>query len=144
MDWVMASIDFTAMELGTWSQRCIDLLGYSDCAELILNQEKDPHRFLGGSLAMQFDSDFCHYGDPSDLFGTYDIMSELKGLDEPCDLPEFLLVWKTTGHESIPLWSDFYNHYRTFAKPVGLGYPGGLGAKTLRGLAATTYGIHIS
>ena len=39
---------------------------------------------------------------------------------------------------------DFYGHWRKFAKPVGLGYPGGLGPDTLVTLAKGTYGVILS
>lgn len=37
----------------------------------------------------------------------------------------------------------FYGHWRKFAKPVGLGYPGGLGANTFMSLAKKTYKVDI-
>lgn len=37
----------------------------------------------------------------------------------------------------------FYKHWRKFAKPVGLGYPGGLGANTFMSLAKKTYGVDV-
>jgi len=39
--------------------------------------------------------------------------------------------------------SKFFKHWRKFAKPVGLGYPGGLGANTFMSLAKKTYGVDI-
>jgi len=145
MDWVMCSIDYTAMELGTWSQRCLDVLGYSDCAELILNKGRDAHQYLGGALAAQFDFDFSRvYVGGWDFMEIYDLMTRLKTLDAPCDLHTFKRTWKDLDHKKPPTWINFYDHYRTFAKPIGLGYPGGLGAKTLVGLAATTYHIKMT
>lgn len=38
---------------------------------------------------------------------------------------------------------EFFKHWRKFAKPVGLGYPGGLGANTFMSLAKKTYGVNI-
>lgn len=37
----------------------------------------------------------------------------------------------------------FFAHWRKFAKPVGLGYPGGLGANTFMALAKKTYGVNV-
>jgi hypothetical protein len=144
MDWVMASIDYSAMELGTWSQRCIDLLGFSDCAELILNQGKDAHLYLAGALATQFDPDFAAAYSGGSLMATYEFLTAIKSDESPCDLPRFIETWAAAGKPGNPTWKDFCKHYRTFAKPVGLGYPGGLGVRTLCSLAAATYHFRVS
>ena len=144
MDWVMASIDYSAMELGTWSQRCIDLLGFSDCARLILNEGKDAHRYLAGALATQFDPDFASAYAGDSLLDTYEFLTAIKNEESACDLPMFVKTWEDSGKASKPSWKDFQKHYRTFAKPVGLGYPGGLGVRTLCTLAAATYHFRVS
>jgi len=67
--------------------------------------------------------------------------------------PEFRIICETEGialdsdavyklfkDTKTEAW-DFYNHYRTFAKPVGLGYPGGLGPDTFRMIAKRDYGM---
>jgi len=144
MDWVMASIDYSAMELGTWSQRCIDLLGFSDCATMILNQGKDAHMYLAGALATQFDPDFAAAYAGDSLMATYEFLEAIKKDTSFCDLPLFIETWKDAGRSSKPTWKDFCKHYRTFAKPVGLGYPGGLGVRTLCTMAAATYHFKVT
>ena len=39
--------------------------------------------------------------------------------------------------------NKLFKHWRKFAKPVGLGYPGGLGANTFMSLAKKSYGVNI-
>ena len=139
LDWVFCSIDYTAMELATWSQRCLDLLGYSDCAEKIINKGKDAHQYLGGLLAREFDPDFGRLVTGMGDMEIYELLSELEEHKGLCPLNNFKDAWKKQGHASEPTWKDFYKHYRTFAKPVGLGLPGGLGPQTMLTLAVTVY-----
>ena len=57
---------------------------------------------------------------PSDFSGGYEDFLKLKATDP-----------------------KFFKHWRKFAKPVGLGYPGGLGANTFMSLAKKSYGVNI-
>jgi len=122
---VMFSIDYSAMELGTFAQTCLNLFGQSRLAEII-RAGKDPHAYLGAQIALHLDEDFRELAsseiDMNDLDGAYEVFSSLKD-DE-----------RTEG---------FFKHYRTFAKPTGLGYPGGLGADTFRAYAKGTFGIDV-
>jgi len=121
----MFSIDYGAMELGTFAQACINLFGYSHLAEII-NSGRDPHAYLGAQIAMSTDEDFrelaCAEVNPEDYDEVYELFMSLRDHKET---------------------KDIFKHFRTFAKPTGLGYPGGLGADTFIKYAKGTYGIQV-
>lgn len=114
--WLL-STDYSAMELCGVAQTTYDLFGYSTHRDKI-NAGKDLHQNLGAFLAARLPSEF--EGDTSDLDRNYDLFSQVK-IDDP----------------------DSYKRWRGFAKPVGLGYPGGLGALTFMSLAKKTYKVNI-
>jgi hypothetical protein len=74
----------------------------------------------------------------------YDLFLGLKKNCSPCPYPAFQKTWTATGHKGQPLMSDFYAHFRKFAKPTGLGYPGGLMPRTFVSYAKGTYGVDVS
>lgn len=117
--WLLYSCDYSAMELVSLAIKCRSLFGYSVLAD---NFAKgiDPHAYLGSKIAYATDNTFaasCN-SDP------YDTFIKLKaGTDEQ---------------------KEFFKHYRKLAKPTGLGYPGGLGAKTFVKYAKATYDVIIS
>jgi len=119
------SIDYTAMELGTFAQTCLNLFGFSKLAEII-NSGKDPHAYLGAQIALATNEDFREVAmsecNEDDTDGMYELFSSLK---------------------EDPQTKALYKHYRTFAKPTGLGYPGGLAPKTFITFAKGSYGIDI-
>ena len=133
---VLFSIDYSAMELGTAAQVCLDLFGASILADKI-NAGVDTHAFLGAQIAYAIDPYFrgaCPSPDRDDVFECF---SQTKGFDEKCDSELFASI-----HED-GTWGDFFKHYRKFAKPTGLGYPGGLGPKTFIAYAKGTYGVTV-
>lgn len=121
-DWLLFSVDYSGMELGTLAQTCLDFFGHSVMADM-LNKGVGLHDYLGGQLAANLDPDFgekcMHY----DAWDRYQAFRDLKG-----------------GSKED---AKFFKHYRTFAKPTGLGYPGGLAEKTFVTYAAGTYGIKV-
>jgi len=136
--WVLFSIDYSGMELGTWAQTCMDLFGHSSLADRI-NAGQDAHAFLGAQIAGLLDSEFASLCDTTDKDTLYENFKSLSGLHEcQCSSQQFLAMFPGAS------WAAFYRHYRTMAKPAGLGYPGGLGPKNLRALAKSTYGLDIS
>lgn len=151
---VINSTDYAGMELGTLAQRCVNLFGKSVLADKI-NAGIDTHAFLGAQIAFYMDDTFANTcRELRDAQGTYDLKEScyeafhfLKGHKEPCTSPTFCEVFrKDHEHDNPPmdrpaLWSDFYKHYRTLAKPTGLGYPGGLGPATFISYAKGTYGL---
>lgn len=134
----LMSIDYASMELVTAAQVCLNLFGYSVLADKI-NSGTDVHAYLGAQIAYALDEDFKaavdEYGGGKDI--AYDVFKQLKGFKEPCTSPLFATI-KEGG-----TWDDFFGHYRKFAKPTGLGYPGGLGPKTFVAYAKATYGVTV-
>jgi len=118
---VFYSVDYSAIELGSLAQKIYDLFGHSFLRELI-NDGHDPHAFLGSQLAYNIDSDFNTFSAGLQTEGIFDLFKSFA-----------------TSQEEEK--RKFFKHYRTFAKPTGLGYPGMLGVETFIKFAKSTYGI---
>lgn len=117
--WVLCSVDFDALELVSLAQTTYSLFGMSALRDII-NSGKDPHANLGANLAYRFDPKFHEACNKAGVQDLYTAFKSLEELDE-----------------------ERYSHWRTFAKPTGLGYPGGLGAETFLTYARVTYGVDI-
>lgn len=122
--WVLGSCDFSALELISLAQTQLELFGRSHLAELLFDGV-DPHAYLGAQLAFAFSNDFRQA-----------VVAASAGTSQ-MDTFRFFQACKD-GEEAA---KKFYKHWRTFAKPVGLGFPGGLGAKTFVAFAKATYGV---
>lgn len=114
---LLCSIDFAALEFCSMGQVCFDLFGYSVMRDLI-NAGHDPHAYLGAQIALHQHEDFAevvadYAHDPMAVYAAF------KGCAD---------------HEEKDL-RDFYKQYRKLAKPVGFGFPGGLGIKKFVGFA---------
>lgn len=124
---LLCSIDFSALELCAFAQITYNLFGYSVHRDKI-NAGYDLHAFLGAQLAAALDPEFrevvTETGIESDVDAIYQAFMALK----KCEDPEL---------------EGLFKHYRTFAKPTGLGYPGGLGADKFIEFARKTYGVII-
>ncbi len=121
------SSDFSQMELGTLAQRCITLFGYSTLANKI-NAGVDVHAYTGAQLAYAMDEEFRK------------LCITIHGQPSPEQIYQIFLDHK--DHIGDP---SFYKHWRKFAKPVNLGYPGGLGPKTFVTYAASEqYGVEVT
>lgn len=142
---ILISIDYSALELCTTAQKCYDLFGHSVLRDKI-NAGVDTHAFLGAQIAFAMDSKFGCLCSKRDVEGIYDTFIGLKGVDTATTGEQFESVYRTTHpeHKDEVTWDHFYKHYRTMAKPFGLGRPGGLGHKTLITVAKGTYGLVIS
>lgn len=145
--YIFYSLDWKAMELCTAAQKCLDLFGYSVLAEKI-NAGLDTHAFLGGQIAYHLDEGFAALCDSEDPDETFQKLWSLKSDKSDCDFP-----WaKHENEERIAkgqepkefVMSDFFKHFRNFAKPTGLGYPGGLGPRTFVAFARGTYGVSVN
>lgn len=123
---LLFSIDYSGMELGTLGQRCGDLFGSSVLADKI-NAGIDPHAYLGAQLAYAMHDGFRSEADGCTA-STNDEVFEV-----------FKVCFKNGPLES----QDVFKHFRKFAKPTGLGYPGGLGADTFISYAKATYGVTV-
>lgn len=121
------SIDYNQMELGTAAQKCYSLFGHSVLRDKI-NAGIDVHTYLGAQLAFNLHEDFNKSVCESSTAVNADLIYEAFA--------------KCKKHESEEV-RKFFAHYRKFAKPTGLGYPGGLGPKTFIDYAKATYGIEI-
>lgn len=117
--WLFAVCDYSAIDLCSCAQTMHDLFGTSNLLDQI-NKGIDPHAFLGSVLAYNEDPEF---------------RAEVHGMSEEEGYAAFL-----KRKETHP---DWFKHWRTFAKPVGLGFPGGLGLATMVGVCAG-YGIRIT
>jgi len=118
------SIDYRQLELCTLAQKCYDLFGASVLRDKI-NAGVDTHAFLGGAIAYNLDNDFrkaCDDGGATSIDDIYEAFKPLK------------------KHEDENL-SELYDKYRKFAKPTGLGYPGGLMPRTFIAYAKKLYGL---
>lgn len=117
----MLSTDYSSMELITAAQTCYDLLGYSVLRDKII-LGYDVHAYLGSQLAIRKDDEF---GDHCEKLGI---------LTDPDEVYKEFYSTKD---------SEFFDKYRSLAKPVGLGFWGGLGAETFIQTAKTIYGVII-
>lgn len=118
--WVLISCDYSAQELVTHAQNCLEVAGYSKLAELI-NARKDPHIAMACSI-MSAD----HKVDvPYDL-----AMAVLKG--KPCDNP---FPWLT---------KSYVKSRRQMAKAANFGFPGGLGVSRFVDYAQGSYGVSLT
>lgn len=143
---IICSTDYNGMELGPLAQKCLNIFGYSELANKI-NAGIDTHAFLGAQIAFATDQTFaamcgCSEGDRDHIYDVFKITETFK---EFCESAEYNAIYKL-DHPTADrpaLWSDFFKHYRTLAKPTGLGYPGGLGAATFIAYAKGTYGVKL-
>jgi hypothetical protein len=151
----LVSIDYNAMELGTLAQTCMNLFGFSVLGDVI-NKGEDPHGFLGAQIAYELDPMFKILADcmreettceshEDRVWSDYEIFKSLKGAKDACDSEAFRPIYEKIYKKKDMdfTWGTFYAHYRTFAKPTGLGYPGGLGPKTFVQYARATYKVEV-
>lgn len=129
---VFIDVDFTALELACVAHVTYGLFGRSVHRELY-NAGVDLHGYLGAQLALKddgtghalvrdFQAEVRSAGVGSNPLATYELFRALKQHDE----------------KEV---QEFFKHFRGFAKPVGLGFPGGLGPATFVNFARATYGV---
>ena len=117
--YLICSTDYSTLELVCVAQVTLDKFGHSVYAEKI-NAGYDLHAYLGSALASSFLPSF---------------RDATEGLGRD-DAYEFFRSMKTSDPK-------VYSHWRKFAKPIGLGFPGGLGPFKMLTLAKKTYGVDI-
>jgi len=122
--------DYSALELCMVAQQTWDLFGSEvRCVHREkINKGYDLHAYLGSKLAAR----------KSDEFGG--IIRQIGASHED----EIYQLFKSLPAEGSDELKALYKHWRTFAKPVGLGFPGMLGPGTMVSFAAATYGIAMS
>lgn len=122
--------DYTALELACVGQVTFELFGESVHLTRY-NEGVDLHGYLGSGLVTEFATDGiaeeftqgCRAeGILSDPIAVYDAFMECK---------------KHTDEDVRKFWKE----WRNFAKPTGLGFPGGLGPDTMVEYARKTYGV---
>lgn len=119
--YVLCSSDFDFLELCSLADKCVEVVGWSALADAI-NAGKDPHAYLGAQLGSNLNKDFrvaCHGFSKEARYDAFRAMED----------------------HSSSLVAEFYGHYRWFAKPTGLGYPGMLGPDTFIEYAKAVFGI---
>ena len=121
---LLCAADYSSAELCTLADTVYGIFGHSILRE-ILGAGVDAHAFLGAQLAFHLDKEFG------------DKCKKHKATRADHIYEAFMLLKE---HEKT---KKFFKHYRTFAKPTGLGYPGGLGPKTFIKYAKSTYGFKI-
>lgn len=131
---VFFDVDATNLELATSGQTCLDLFGESKILELY-NAGIDLHGYtasyllveVGGvGIAREFVQACRAEGILSDRMAVYEAFMECK------------------KHEDKEVREKLYKHWRTYAKPVNLGFPGGLGPATMVAFSKTTYDVDMT
>lgn len=133
--WVICSNDYGAIELCSVGQCTYNLFGYSMHRDKI-NAGYDLHCYLGAALARLKDPEIVD-DEISNLDRAYTAFQAHRKakVDDEDDSPE-------ANH--IRDLKRRCQNFRNFAKPVGLGYPGGLSVNTLCVFAKTVYHVIIS
>ncbi len=124
-DGLLCSTDYSTLELATVAQVTYAKFGYSVHRDKI-NDGYDLHAYLGSALARRLSPVFRK------------LLVE-AGIGD--DRDDTYLLFKSL--EDNPDWKKFYKHWRKFAKPIGLGFPGGLGPFKILTLAKKSYGVNI-
>jgi len=129
---VFFDVDFTGLELACVGHVTGELFGQSVHRDLY-NAGVDLHGYLGAQLALHSDVN-AH---PM-LEGYQSGIREEAVSGDP--MAVYAIFKALSGHDEEDV-RKFYKHFRSFAKPVGLGFPGGLGPATMVDFARKTYGV---
>lgn len=130
---VLLSADYTSLELCSVGQVTYSLFGYSVHRDRLL-QGYELHSFLGAAMARTLAP---HVVDnQTDLDGAYKALVKYRKLKIPDED-------KSSEAERLRQLKKEAIGWRTFAKPTGLGYPGGLGPATYCQFAKATYGVTV-
>jgi len=121
--WLMFSVDYGALDLVALGQVCFWKFGHSIHRDR-LNAGIDLHAYLGSQIAFALEPSFASY------------CRKVGALDAMAIYREFMSFKKGDEAEQ-----KFFKLYRKFAKPTGLGYPGGLGPATFIDFARTPYEV---
>jgi DNA polymerase I-like protein with 3'-5' exonuclease and polymerase domains len=131
--YMVCSCDYKALELCSVGQVTYSLLGYSVHRDRNL-QGYDLHTYLGASMAMSLSPQLVNEATTAEA--AYQALSaarKLKVADESTGEDPAVTAQRARKKEAA--------HWRNLAKPVGLGYPGGLGPATQVSFAKATYGV---
>ena len=133
--YVFASIDYDMLELCSTGQQTYSLFGYSVHRDKI-NAGYDLHSYLASGIAAMKDPQLIdeHYSDRDAAYQA--LMAHRKARVPDDDL--------SPQAEHVRALAKRAKHFRNLAKPVGLGYPGGLSSDTLCVFAKTVYKVEIT
>ena len=147
---VICSADYSANELVSAAQAYLEIVGWSVLADKI-NAGVDTHAYLGAQIALYLDVEFhdrMTLAGVEDADVIYEEFQKYKKAECPIGpsggCAECAGVKTHTYKPNQPTNKcdkARYTYYRTFAKPTGLGYPGGLGPKTFVKYAKMTYKV---
>lgn len=152
------SVDYHAIDLVEWAQLKLKLFGSSVLADGF-NNDIDPHAYLGAQLAFHLDGRYqqainrAGVSSPMECWRAFDALKKInwKVIDGKVVVDkqdEWVLDLFKGQLPDAPKggWKggSFFKHYRTFAKPTGLGYPGGLGPDTFIDFARSPYGVIVN
>jgi len=125
--------DYTALELACVGQITHDLFGESVHLTRY-NQGFDLHAYLGAQLVVM--------GATDGLGKEFAEGCRTEGIiSDPVAVYEAFMECKK---HTDPAVQQFFKEWRNFAKPVGLGFPGGLGPETMVEFARKTYGVRLT
>lgn len=132
---VFLDCDLSVLELACVGQTTYDLFGESVHLERY-NAGVDLHAYLGAQLLVMSGGAINSIDESPDGVGRH-----FSGSGDPMvDYRNFVEL-KTSHDEE---WRKVYKHYRNLAKPIGLGFPGGIGPEKMVTLARQQYGVHIT
>lgn len=116
---LLCSCDYSTLELACVAQVTYSLFGHSVHRDKLLAGH-DLHAYLGTRLALELDPHFHEAAGTSDVDEAYPYFKSLEGTRP-----------------------EYYADYRSLAKPIGLGFPGGEGPLKVVELARRDYGIDV-
>lgn len=142
---VFFDVDFTGLELAcvghvTHMLFVDGVIDVDSVHRLRYNAGIDLHGYLGAGLAAR-SSPKATKEKPWLPTLTRDFQTGLREegiISNPMAVYEAFLLLKKHEEKDV---QAFFKHFRNFAKPVGLGFPGGLGAETMVEFARKTYEI---
>ncbi len=131
--YLLMSGDYSALELCSVAQVTHSILGHSVHREKNL-QGYDLHTYLGASMAMSLSPQLVDEATNADAaYAALNAKRKWKVPDEVAGEDPQITQRRAIKKEAAK--------WRNFAKPVGLGYPGGLGPTTQVSFAKATYGV---
>jgi len=129
---VFFDVDFTGLELACVGHVTGELFGQSVHRDLY-NDGVDLHGYLGAQLAL--------HSNESQHALLPDFQSAVRDEGISSDPMGVYLAFKTLKTHDDEEVREFFKHFRSFAKPVGLGFPGGLGPATMVDFARKKYKV---
>lgn len=130
---VFFDVDVSGLELACVGQQTYTLFGESVHLDRY-NEGVDLHGYLAASL-------ICQVGTDGVAREFVQACRDEGVLTDPVARYDAFMECKTHSEEAV---RKMFKHWRTFAKPVGLGFPGGLGPATMIDFAWATYEVRMT